>query len=547
MLHQNPKKFDFIQLGDAAPTGDDAEHELLVALKEFLNLDPVVRDSRRKEFARKYGLTLAVLDQEIKNADRIKDEAARAEQDEDLDAAIAQLNTKHAFVLEGGKATILRENEDPITKRKFYDRISSPDFVKAYQNQEFALGVDTKPQSLGVLWMKSPRRRQYLGGVVFDPGNRHGAEHKNLWQGFAYKPAKGSWRGLRKHIWRVVCKRDRTNFKYLMRWLARAVQCPAEQGEVAVVMRGEEGCGKGIVARAILRLFGQHGRHITNSTHFVGRFNEHLQCCVMLFVDEAFFAGDVAHTGVLKGLITEPTLPIEAKYRNVIEAQNFLHVIMASNSRWVVPAALEARRFFVLDVSNEKARQHDYFGEMQEELDNDGYQAMLHDLLEIDLTNFKVGDVPQTEGLQEQKKLSLKTEERWWQDVLSRGYVWKSKLGLEHELGVWHERVTTDLLFTSYIEYDKRERHPLSREQFGEFMHRVGGQGRQFEKGVITGEHRGEVGPQVDWTRKRAYGYRLGTLDDARKGFEEATGLKIAWDDAELELEPGRLFADDPR
>jgi hypothetical protein len=34
---------------------------------------------------------------------------------------------------------------------------------------------------------------------------------------------------------------------------------------------------------------------------------------------------------------------------------------------------------------------------------------------------------------------------------------------------------------------------------------------------------------------------------DVTINIEEATGLKIAWDDAELELEPGRLFADDPR
>ena len=102
-------------------------------------------------------------------------------------------------------------------------------------------------------------------------------------------------------------------------------------------------------------------------------------------------------------------------------------------------------------------------------------------------------------------------------------------------------------MFTAYLDYDKRDRHPLSRELFGAFMHRVGGQARQFEKGVINGEHRGETGPVVDWTRKRAYGYRLGTLADARKGFEKATGLKIGWDDAELELESGRVFGDDER
>jgi len=206
---------------------------------------------------------------------------------------------------------------------------------------------------------------------------------------------------------------------------------------------------------------------------------------------------------------------------------------MASNSRWVVPAALEARRFFVLDVSNEKARQHAYFKEIQAELDNGGYQAMLHDLRKIKLTNFKVGDVPQTEGLQEQKKLSLKTEERWWQDVLSRGYVWRSKHGLEDKFCVWHERLTTDLLFTAYLDYAKRDRHPLSREQFGEFMQHMGAQHKQFTKG-IRGERKGELGPEVDWDRERPYGYLLGALADARKGFEEATGLKIAWDAAEF-------------
>ena len=123
----------------------------------------------------------------------------------------------------------------------------------------------------------------------------------------------------------------------------------------------------------------------------------------MLFADEAFFAGDKQHVGVLKAIITEPTIAIEAKYRAVIEARNFLHVIMASNEEWVVPASLEARRFFVLDVSNEKVGHYDYFKAIQDELDAGGYGAMLHDLLKVGLANFKVAAVPQTEGLATQK------------------------------------------------------------------------------------------------------------------------------------------------
>ena len=56
---------------------------------------------------------------------------------------------------------------------------------------------------------------------------------------------------------------------------------------------------------------------------------------------------------------------------------------------------------------------------------------MLHDLLHHDLTGFDVRDVPDTKGLQEQKKLSLSVDRAWWMDVLHRGYVFRSRLGLE--------------------------------------------------------------------------------------------------------------------
>ena len=69
-----------------------------------------------------------------------------------------------------------------------------------------------------------------------------------------------------------------------------------------------------------------------------------------LFADEAFFAGDKQHDGVLKGLITEPTLPIEGKFQNVVEVLNVLHVMIASNSDWIVPASQDERRYCVLDV-----------------------------------------------------------------------------------------------------------------------------------------------------------------------------------------------------
>jgi hypothetical protein len=123
-----------------------------------------------------------------------------------------------------------------------------------------------------------------------------------------------------------------------------------------------------------------------------------------------------------------------------------------------------------------------------------GYEAMLHDLLAMDLSGFEVRAVPVTEGLQQQqKKLSLDTTQAWWVDCLERGYVFRSKLGLEEHFAAWHERVSTELLHSSYMEFarERRERHPLSRETLGRFLVKIGAKPKRFTDATpgAVGEH----------------------------------------------------------
>ena len=55
---------------------------------------------------------------------------------------------------------------------------------------------------------------------------------------------------------------------------------PGERAEVALVFRGDKGCGKGTFADALKRCFGQHGLHISSSDHLVGQFNAHFRDCM---------------------------------------------------------------------------------------------------------------------------------------------------------------------------------------------------------------------------------------------------------------------------
>jgi hypothetical protein len=391
------------------------------------------------------------------------------------------------------------------------------------------------------VWLTSRRRRTY-DEVVFDSTTTESRNGKlNLWRGFEFNPKPGTWNRLKEHICNNICGTDAECLTYLMKWMARAVQFPAQQGEVAVVLRGGKGVGKGILGHILRKLFGQHGMYISQSKHLVGAFNAHLRDCVFLFADEAFFAGDKASEGALKSLITEDVITIEPKGQNAILCKNRLHTMMASNEKWVVPASLDERRFLTLDVSNVNQGNYEYFDKIKKEMEAGGYEAMLHDLLHYDISDFNVRRVPGTTALDDQKKLSLLPELQWWHDVLARGYVYRSKYGLENHFGQWHEWVSTEVLFDSYQDFAKSRhvRHPMPRVLFGKFMMNDMGckPGRPRGNGGVTGEHqvRGYDGILRAETimKDRPPGYYLGTLEEARQAFEVHTKLPFNWDEEE--------------
>jgi hypothetical protein len=265
--------------------------------------------------------------------------------------------------------------------------------------------------------------------VALKPGGTTQEGVLNLWRGFAFEPKAGSWEKLKTHVREVVCAGDNASFTYVMKWMAHKVQHPTDPGEVAIVMRGKPGCGKGILGHTIRKVFGYHGMHINHSDHLVGKFNVHLRDCLILFADEAFFVGDKAGMRTLRALITEGVKTVEAKGGAVVQVPNMLALVMAANDDWIVPVIPGERRFFVHDVLSKRKGDYKYFADIMKELEDGGYAAMLHDLLHYDLSNFNVRDFPETAALQEQKLFTLEGHQAWWREVLDREYVYQSELG----------------------------------------------------------------------------------------------------------------------
>ena len=337
--------------------------------------------------------------------------------------AVAWMNKRHAVVVEAGKTLVITVGHDEVLNRRLITRSSFPDIVNFYVNRVVVTGEDKngKPtfDRLGGFWLSHRDRRQY-NGILFAPG-REVPGYFNLWRGFAVEPQPGCWDRMQAHTLNAICRGDERVYRWLRAWMANAVQRPDRPAEVAVVLRGRRGTGKGMFTRWFGQIFDPHFIHINSPRHLMGNFNAHLQDAIVVFADEAFLPGDRQAEGTLKMLITEPRIPIERKRIDVITVANVLHLIIASNDEWVVPAGLDERRFAVLDVDSTWEQDHTYFAALADEMEHGGLAAMLYDLQRLDISEVNLRQPPVTAALLSQKLQSMKPAERWWYDKLLRG------------------------------------------------------------------------------------------------------------------------------
>ena len=289
---------------------------------------------------------------------------------------------------------------------------------------------ELQSRPLGTYWINSPERRQFDGGMAFMPQHNGDVGNRlNLFRGFgvkAIKPdGKSGAEGCQKFLdfmLDIICSGNKAHFDYLLKREATIFQ-KRIRSEIALGLQTkEEGCGKGFYEATMGRLLGNHAMQVTNPKHIVGNFNPHLETLLRLTADEALFVGNPEHRNALFGLITEPTLTIEPKGCALYNAASFLNLSITSNADHFLPVSDTARRFFIPTVSAARKQDHEYFAGLQAELDNGGYQALLYHLLyEVDLTNFNVREVPQTEALRQQRDYSLPPLEAWWCELLETG------------------------------------------------------------------------------------------------------------------------------
>lgn len=359
---------------------------------------------------------------------------------------VKAMNQQYAVVWMGGDCVILREHRAPDTGRVEVS-FCTKSALKLFHAADPKVGrMDPVDH-----WLQHPAHRTYEG-LVFQPGPCD-PRFYNLWRGFAVEPKPGDCSLYLAHLKANICSGHDRLYRYVLAWMANVVQSPGTRPGVALVLRGRQGTGKGIFAKGFGSLFVPHFAHITNSHQLVGRFNALLKQAILVFADEAFWAGDKQAEGTLNALITEETHNIEPKGVDPFSVKNFMHLIVASNHEWVVPAASEARRWLVLDVSGAHLQDHDYFKAISEQMKNGGREALLYELLHYDGRDVDLWTVPKTAALADQKVHSMTPVEKFWFNCLKAGSQLgerRTRDGYHPDCG-WQETVRAGALYDAYV------------------------------------------------------------------------------------------------
>jgi hypothetical protein len=430
---------------------------------------------------------------------------------------IREFNKRHAFVIAGNGHHILWETKD--AKGDFeLKHINEQSFHRMYAGRSMSIG-NGKTDAISKLWMASDERRSY-DGFCFSPGRPTPKGFYNLFHGFAVEPSEGgspeaqaAVKRFLEHALENVCRGEKGLFDWLIGYFAHLVQRPWEKPLVALVFRGEKGVGKNALIDRIGYLLGIHALVASDSRYLIGNFNSHLERCLLLTLDEAFWSGDKKAEGALKNLITGNHHVIERKGHEAYKVDNCTRVAILGNEEWLVPATQDERRFAVFDVGTGRKQDREYFHDMRVGMERGGYSLLLRFLLDFDLSKIDVNGAPRTQGLLEQKLKSLQPFHRWWFDCLDQGEI----LGAEFA-GPWPDTTPKEGLREAFRRYLRdnviRVRVPEDRA-FGRYLRdclpSVRSDGKTIEDG------------------RKVNTYQLPPLSQAREEFEGFIGHPVDW------------------
>lgn len=344
------------------------------------------------------------LDIKLGKTDAVKSKKQKWESSE-APEWVRKMSRKHALIVVGGKSHIMvfSKGKNGEEDHELWDTKTFHEWYLAQPTVEITIpgkkDKDGKPKvehvTLSKAFLSNQYRRGYEKGYVFDTT---GANQKgyNLFRGWGVEPKSGDCSRILDHIKLILCRGNMEAYEFFLDYYAHMFQRPWEIPRSAIVVKGEEGAGKDTWAKYLMKIISRYSPKITGQDQFFSNYNGFLKNALFVNLQEAF-VGSQQQNEKLKQYITEDEIKVESKYQNAYDTPNYMRLYITSNNFRVVHASESARRFLVLNSSDEYVstgdpikdrRNQRYFDALYDEMNGNGPAAILHYLLNRPLKNF---------------------------------------------------------------------------------------------------------------------------------------------------------------
>ena len=412
---------------------------------------------------------------------------------------LAELNARFAILKQAGSSSAFISRKDflPIQDRDLYRRLANE--VVHYQTKT----GEHKYIEAAKYWTTHAlqhvyRRVAFTSKTIPD-------DTLNLFKGFGVVPKAGNCLLILTHIKEVICSGNETDYEAMLNLLAWQIQNIGKPSRTIVILKSEQHqVGKGVLLESLmLKIYGESGFGTSQIDQVIGRFNSAIRGKAFVFLDEALFHGDRKAADKIKSLATATAMGVEEKGLPIVQCPVAVNLWLATNHEAAAHVEEKDERYWVLDVSEHRFGDADYFTALTTEIENGGREAFAHFLLSRDVSNFVPWrDVPKNNAAKAEmirESINPFDARKWLEDCCYSERLIGHKDASGNGWAPWHEgaRWPFHQLRDAYVEWQKTVKSPVAPKptasgSLGEVLGRVG-----FEDGR-TNSQRGRKLPSVD-------------------------------------------------
>jgi len=244
----------------------------------------------------------------------------------------------------------------------------------------------------------------------------------NLWSPFECEkyttPYTKNDEGLQvilNHI-KILCNNDEMVSQYLIKWIGQMIQYPAIK-TICPTIISKQGAGKGTLMRLIENMMGKSKCLETTqpSRDVWGQFNSVMTNAFFVNLNELSKKDTIEIEGIFKGLVTDPTIHINAKGINQVEINSYHRFLITTNKEDPIKTSEDDRRNLIIRSSDEMCGNKAYFKNIYELLNDESTIRTCYDYFKSipNLDKFNEIEIPKTEYQSNLKKLELSPPEQF--------------------------------------------------------------------------------------------------------------------------------------